>query len=103
MKRLLIVLVLAGCSPINSADIPKVIHELAEDDASGCFWVGGRGGGGGLTAVPGAVPGAGGYGSGEILWGRAASSDTTVTISNGNCTVRRGSALPAGFHRASVP
>src|SRR4051812_4711779 len=78
----------AGCGwPVSPDKMPYVIAVLAEDTASGCLWVGGRGGGGG-GAVP-VVAGTGGYGSGELLFGRVNAPGTTLTIKDGACSITR--------------
>ena len=86
---LILAILFSGCTLIESKDMPAVIERLADDQASGCFWIGGRGG----SAVAG-LPVAGGYGSGEVLLGRVNSSDTKLTIKNGECTIERGHRTP---------
>lgn len=106
MKNILIGAALAlflsltvGCGwPIKSEDMPAVVNGLSADNASGCFWLGGRGGAGAMPLAGAAVP-VGGYGSGEILLGRVNSPNTTLKIENGTCTVERGPATEA----AGVP
>ncbi len=88
----ILLLTASGCSwPIAPDKMPDVIKELAKDSASGCIWVGIRGGAGGGSVIP-PSPMTGGYGSGEILLGRVNAENTKVTINNGACSIERGAA-----------
>lgn len=95
---------LTACGwPIDPKSMPSVIESLGKDTASGCFWIGGRGGGGMLTVTPTPIiPGGGAMGSGEVLLGRVNADNTRVTITSGTCTIERGSA-PAPLVKATVP
>jgi len=83
-------LVLPSCSwvlgtpRIESKDMPAIVKAITTSSANICVWLGGRGGGGALPALP-AV--GGGYGSGELLIGRVNSAGVALSITNGTCTI----------------
>jgi hypothetical protein len=80
---------LGGCSIPNmeSSDLVKLMEHIKSSQASACFWFGGRGGAGGGVIT---TPVSGGYGSGEILFGRVNSPDTTLVIADGTCSITSG-------------
>lgn len=90
--RLLIaaLLALTGCAlpRIDSKDMPGIVEQVVQSNASACMWIGGRGGGGAGVLTPAA---GGGYGSGEVLMGRVNSPNTRLEIADGKCTIERGS------------
>lgn len=108
MKGFLLLLLVGLCAcgwPIRSEDMPAVIQGLGQDSASGCFWLGGRGGGAGGAVTPGApmVPLTGAYGSGEVLLGRVNSDNTELEIVNGSCKIKRGATTPDTGQPAEQP
>ena len=81
-----------GTPRIESKDMPTIVKAITQSSANICVWLGGRGGGGALPALP-AV--GGGYGSGELLIGRVNSAGVALSITNGTCTITSHPA-PAG-------
>lgn len=79
-----------GLPQIESKDVAGIVDKLGEDNASACFWIGGRGGGGSLAITPIPTVPVGGMGSGEVLVGRVNSDNTKLTIGNGSCSIERG-------------
>lgn len=101
MKKLfLVLLMLPGCAwmlglpQVGPSELAKIVEAISQSHAAGCFWFGGRGGGGGLAVAPGPIPG-GGYGSGEILFGRVNRPNTKLNIENGKCTIDSGPDAPS--------
>ena len=100
LLTLLMMLLLIGCglswfrpSPLSDDAVLKLHDQMTKDDRSACFSMYGMGMGAAVAPMPGAtgmpmLPG--GFGKGQIIYGRSGSDDAEVTVTTDQCTIKRG-------------
>jgi len=84
---LVLILFMAGCSPLSGSDLKAVLEALGRDHASACLQIGGGAGTGAIVPGPG-IPIVGGYG---LLWlGRSNEPNSKVTLDKEGCRIEHG-------------